>query len=89
MKELCVGWMNDSKKGAFKRPSYTYLWRPSMSSMRERDELDDTYYCHRDRVLSCRSFDAMNRPMGPLVENRMACCKFDGSEGAMKRGGPV
>ena len=27
MKELCVGWMNDSKKGAFKRPSYTYLWR--------------------------------------------------------------
>lgn len=56
--------------------------------MRERDELADTYYCHRDRALSCRSPEAMNRPMGPLVENGMVCCKFGGSEGAMKRGGP-
>lgn len=46
----------------------------------ERDELGDTYYCHRDRALACRSSGAMNRAMGPLVENGMVCCKFGGSE---------
>lgn len=57
--------------------------------MRERDELGDTYYCHRDSPSACRSPRAMNRPDGSFGREGDGVLQVWWIRGAMKRGGPV